>query len=40
MMQRGLHQEVRPPRRGVANAGFQHVAPSDEFPEDKWDALV
>jgi 3-hydroxybutyrate dehydrogenase len=24
----------------VANAGFQHVAPIDEFPEDKWDALV
>lgn len=24
----------------VANAGFQHVAPIDQFPEDKWDALV
>ena len=24
----------------VANAGFQHVAPVDQFPEDKWDALV
>jgi 3-hydroxybutyrate dehydrogenase len=24
----------------VANAGFQHVAPVDEFPEDEWDALV
>jgi 3-hydroxybutyrate dehydrogenase len=24
----------------VANAGFQHVAPVGEFPEDKWDALV
>jgi 3-hydroxybutyrate dehydrogenase len=24
----------------VANAGFQHVAPVAEFPEDKWDALV
>lgn len=24
----------------VANAGFQHVAPVDEFPEDKWDALI
>jgi 3-hydroxybutyrate dehydrogenase len=24
----------------VANAGFQHVAPVDEFPEDRWDALV
>jgi 3-hydroxybutyrate dehydrogenase len=24
----------------VANAGFQHVAPIDEFPEDQWDALL
>ena len=24
----------------VANAGFQHVAPIAEFPEDRWDALV
>ena len=24
----------------VANAGFQHVAPVVEFPEDQWDALV
>jgi 3-hydroxybutyrate dehydrogenase len=24
----------------VANAGFQHVAPIAEFPEDAWDALV
>jgi 3-hydroxybutyrate dehydrogenase len=24
----------------VANAGFQHVAPIDEFPEDTWDAIV
>jgi 3-hydroxybutyrate dehydrogenase len=24
----------------VANAGFQHVAPIAEFPEEKWDALV
>jgi 3-hydroxybutyrate dehydrogenase len=23
----------------VANAGFQHVAPVAEFPEDRWDAL-
>jgi len=23
----------------VANAGFQHVAPIAEFPEDRWDAL-
>jgi len=24
----------------VANAGFQHVAPVAEFPEDRWDAIV
>jgi 3-hydroxybutyrate dehydrogenase len=24
----------------VANAGFQHVAPIRDFPEDRWDALV
>jgi 3-hydroxybutyrate dehydrogenase len=24
----------------VANAGFQHVAQVEEFPEDRWDALV
>ena len=24
----------------VANAGFQHVAPVGEFPEDRWDALL
>jgi 3-hydroxybutyrate dehydrogenase len=24
----------------IPNAGFQHVAPVHEFPEDRWDALV
>src|SRR6266545_3291622 len=24
----------------VANAGFQHVAPVREFPEDRWDGLL
>jgi 3-hydroxybutyrate dehydrogenase len=24
----------------IANAGFQHVAPIEEFPEDRWDAIV
>ena len=24
----------------VANAGFQHVSPIAEFPEDQWDALI
>src|SRR6478609_5940676 len=24
----------------VANAGFQHVSPVKDFPEDRWDALI
>jgi 3-hydroxybutyrate dehydrogenase len=24
----------------IPNAGFQHVAPVDEFPENRWDAMV
>ena len=24
----------------IANAGFQHVAPVAEFPEDRWDAIM
>src|SRR4051794_32192807 len=24
----------------VANAGFQHVAPVKDFPEDRWDGLL
>jgi 3-hydroxybutyrate dehydrogenase len=24
----------------IANAGFQHVAPIEEFPEDRWEAIV
>ncbi len=24
----------------VNNAGFQHIAPIDEFPEEQWDALI
>jgi 3-hydroxybutyrate dehydrogenase len=24
----------------VPNAGFQHVAPVEEFPEDRWDAIL
>jgi 3-hydroxybutyrate dehydrogenase len=24
----------------IPNAGFQHVSPIDEFPEDQWDALI
>ena len=37
----------RRPRRGVRpvdilvnNAGIQHVAPIDEFPPEKWDAII
>ncbi|MDQ1605504.1 MAG: 3-hydroxybutyrate dehydrogenase [Actinomycetota bacterium] len=24
----------------IPNAGFQHVSPIEEFPEDRWDAIV
>jgi 3-hydroxybutyrate dehydrogenase len=24
----------------IANAGFQHIAPIEEFPEERWDALI
>ena len=24
----------------IPNAGFQHVAPVEEFPEDQWDAMI
>ena len=24
----------------VANAGFQHIAPIEDFPEDRWDAML
>jgi 3-hydroxybutyrate dehydrogenase len=24
----------------IPNAGFQHVAPIEEFPEDRWDAII
>src|SRR5918999_2676729 len=24
----------------IPNAGFQHVAPIEEFPEDRWDAML
>jgi 3-hydroxybutyrate dehydrogenase len=24
----------------IPNAGFQHVAPVEEFPEDRWDAMI
>ena len=24
----------------IPNAGFQHVAPIEDFPEDRWDAVI
>jgi 3-hydroxybutyrate dehydrogenase len=24
----------------IPNAGFQHIAPVEEFPEDRWDAMI
>ena len=32
--------ELGAPTILVNNAGIQHVAPIDEFPEDKWDAVL
>ncbi len=40
-----LPRRSRPPRstlraRSVNNAGIQHVAPVEDFPEDKWTAVI
>ena len=32
--------EIGPPDILVNNAGIQHVAPVDQFPVDKWDAIL
>ena len=32
--------ELGPPDILVNNAGIQHVAPVDEFPTEKWDAII
>lgn len=32
--------ELGAPDIVINNAGIQHVAPVDEFPEDKWDAVI
>jgi len=34
------HEELGGPDIVINNAGIQHVAPVDEFPIDKWDAIV
>jgi 3-hydroxybutyrate dehydrogenase len=32
--------QLGPPDILINNAGIQHVAPVDEFPEEKWDAIL
>src|SRR5918997_5314824 len=32
--------ELGPPDVLVNNAGIQHVAPVEDFPPDKWDAII
>ena len=34
------HDELGGPEIVINNAGIQHVAPVDQFPIDKWDAIV
>jgi 3-hydroxybutyrate dehydrogenase len=34
------HAELGGPDIVVINAGIQHVAPIDEFPPEKWDAII
>lgn len=34
------HAELGGPDIVINNAGIQHVAPLDEFPLDKWDAII
>jgi len=34
------HDELGGPDIVINNAGIQHVAPIDEFPVDKWDAII
>ncbi|MBL38820.1 MAG: 3-hydroxybutyrate dehydrogenase [Xanthomonadales bacterium] len=37
---RGLIEQAGPVDILVNNAGIQHVAPVDEFPREKWDAII
>src|SRR6476659_10487730 len=39
-MMRRCAEELGDPDILVNNAGIQHVAPVDEFPPDKWDAVI
>src|SRR3982750_3405329 len=39
-MMKRCADELGPPDVLVNNAGIQHVAPVDEFPPAKWDAII
>ena len=39
-MVRRCGEELGPPDILVNNAGIQHVAPIEDFPRDKWDAII
>lgn len=37
---KAINKDIGPVDILVNNAGIQHVAPIDEFPTDKWDAII
>jgi 3-hydroxybutyrate dehydrogenase len=39
-MMRRCGEELGPPDILVNNAGIQHVSPIEDFPSDKWDAII